>query len=83
MAPDGRGGFWGVAVAVNVKGEPERMWHLTGTTWSRVTAGFGKRQWILTQLAAVPGTSSVWGVGALKAGTSEDGLVAIDGPTPR
>jgi hypothetical protein len=83
MASDGRGGIWGIAVAKNVKGEPERMWHLSGATWSKVTPGFGKREWILTQLATVPGTASVWGVGALKAGTSGNALIAIDGPTPR
>ena len=83
MAPDGRGGIFGVAAAINVKGQPERLWQLTGTTWSRTTPRFGKHEWILTQLAAVPGTASVWGVGALKVGKSEDGLIAIDGPTPR
>ncbi len=83
MAPDGRGGIFGVALAINVKGEPERLWHLAGTTWSRVAQHFGKHEWIFTQLAAVPGTHSVWGVGALKVGKGEDGLIAINGPTPR
>jgi hypothetical protein len=83
MVLDGRGGIFGLAVALNVKGEPERLWQLTGSTWSRVTPNFGKHEWILTQLASVPGTASVWGVGALKVGNSEDGLIAIAGPTPR
>jgi hypothetical protein len=83
LAGDGRGGIWGLAVAGNVRGEPERLWHLTGTTWSKVTPNFGKREWILIQLAAVPGTASVWGVGAFKVGRSADALIAIDGPTPR
>ncbi len=83
MAPDGRGGAWGVSFASNVKGQPERLWHLAGATWSADKPSFGKHLWILEQLAAVPGTGSVWGVGAVKAGKSEDGLIAIDGPTPR
>jgi hypothetical protein len=83
MVPDGRGGIFGLAVAVNVKGERERLWQLTGSTWSRVTPNFGKHLWILTQLAAIPGTGSVWGVGAISIGNSEDGLIAIAGPTPR
>ncbi|HEY2639322.1 MAG TPA: hypothetical protein VGI66_05505 [Streptosporangiaceae bacterium] len=83
MAPDGRGGIVGLAVAINVKGEPERLWQLTGSTWSRVTPNFGKHKWVLAQLAAVPGTASVWGVGALRVGASANGLIAIDGPTPR
>ncbi|MGO8956541.1 MAG: hypothetical protein ACLQFR_04095 [Streptosporangiaceae bacterium] len=81
MAPDGRGGIF--ALAITVKGEPERLWHLAGATWSQVKPAFGKHEWILEQLAAVPGTSSVWAVGALKDGNSADGLIAIDGPTPR
>ena len=82
MAADGHGGSWGVALATNVKGQPSRLWHLSGATWSRVTPNFGRQQWILTQLAAVPGTASVWGVGTLNVGASRDGLIAIDGPAP-
>ncbi|MGO8956542.1 MAG: hypothetical protein ACLQFR_04100 [Streptosporangiaceae bacterium] len=82
MAPDGSGGLWGVTVAGNVKGEPERLWHLTGSTWSQATPSFGKDEWILVQLAAVPGTPSVWGAGNLRSGTTRDGLIAIGGPTP-
>ena len=59
MARDGAGGMWGVTVAGDVKGEPERLWHLARAIWSQVRPAFGNRQWILTQLAAVPGTSSV------------------------
>ena len=83
MAASGQGGIWGVALATNVKGQPERMWHLTGASWSQVMPAFGKHEWYLAQLASVPGTASVWGVGALKVGASADGLVAIAGPTSR
>ena len=82
MAADGHGGIWGVALATNVKGQPSRLWHLSGATWSRATPNFGRQPWILTQLAAVPGTASVWGVGALKAAGTTNGLIAIDGATP-
>ncbi len=82
MAPDGHGGSWGVALATNVKFQPSRLWHLSGATWSRVTPNFGRQVWILTQLAAVPGTASVWGVGAVKAGNAMNGLIAVDGPVP-
>ncbi|HEY2639323.1 MAG TPA: hypothetical protein VGI66_05510 [Streptosporangiaceae bacterium] len=83
MVPAGRGGIVGLGVAINVKGQHERLWQLTGSTWSRVTPNFGKPEWTLFQLAAVPGTASVWGVGAISVGQSADGLIAIDGPTPR
>jgi hypothetical protein len=83
MAPDGGGGLWGIAIADNVKGEPERLWHGTGSTWSRVMPAFGKHEWLLIQLAAVPGTTSIWGAGLLKNGQAATGFIAIDGPTPR
>ena len=83
MAAAGRGGIWGLALATNDNGQPSRLWHLSGATWSKVTPDFGKREWFLTELASVPGTASVWGVGAIRVGKSEDGLIAIAGPTPR
>ena len=83
MAASGRGGIWGLAIARNVNGQPARLWHLSGATWSKVAPDFGKHEWIMAQLASVPGTNSVWGVGALKVGKSGAGLIAVDGPTPR
>jgi hypothetical protein len=63
--------------------EPQHLYHLQHATWSRVLPGFGKRQWLLEALALVPRSHSVWAVGALQAGSAADGLIAIDGPTPR
>jgi hypothetical protein len=83
LAPDGRGGIWGVGQALYVKAEPDRLWHLTGSTWSRVTPDFGKHWWVLFQLSAVPGTRSVWAVGAQKVGNGAVGLIAVEGVTPR
>jgi hypothetical protein len=83
LASDGHGGVWGLGFDPNASLEPNRLWHLTGTTWSPVTPNFGKHPWILYQLAAVPGTRSVWGVGALKEGNSAVGLIALDGVTRR
>ena len=81
MAPDGSGGIWAVVNADN-RGS-ERLWHLSGTTWSQVTPNFGQHTWLLEALAWVPHTRSVWGAGASKRGSGADGLIAIDGPTPR
>ena len=81
MTPDGHGGLWGVLAASN-RGT-EHLWHLHGTAWSQVHPNFGTHPWILTQLSTVPGTGSVWAVGATKRGTAADGLIAIDGPMPR
>ncbi|HEY2314342.1 MAG TPA: hypothetical protein VGH96_12060, partial [Streptosporangiaceae bacterium] len=80
LSPDGSGGAWAVADAAN-RGT-ERLWHLHGMTWSQVTPGFGK-PWLLLALALVPGTHSVWAVGAIQHSASANGLIAIDGPTPR
>jgi hypothetical protein len=82
MAPDGNGGIWAAAGGVAV--EKVRIWHLTGGTWTGPTSpAFGSSHRTLFQLAAVPGTSSVWGVGAFTRGKSTDGLIALVGPTPR
>jgi hypothetical protein len=82
MAPDGSGGVW--AVAGGLEAPSLRIWHLTGGTWTGPsTPSFGSSHRILFQLAAVPGTSSVWGAGAVAHGSSADGLIALVGPTPR
>jgi hypothetical protein len=81
LAADGTGGLWAIASADN-RGT-QRLWHLHGGTWSQVTPNFGKHEWDLEALAQVPHTSSVWGVGATRRGSSADGLIGIEGPTPR
>jgi hypothetical protein len=82
MAPDGTGGIW--ALAVNSNTGSERIWQLHGTTWSQAKPAFGRHAWVLAALALVPGTHSVWGVGAVEATKSTvDGLITVDGPLPR
>jgi hypothetical protein len=81
MAPDGDGGIW--AAAGGVATTKVRIWHLTGSTWTSSSPAFGSSERTLFQLAAVPGTSSVWGVGVVARGKSDDGLIALVGPTPR
>jgi hypothetical protein len=80
LAADGRGA-WAVAYASNR--ESSQLWRLSGSTWSLVKPAFGKHAWILAQLAAVPHSSTVWAAGALKEGSSAEGLIAVAGPTPR
>lgn len=80
MTADGSGGLWAVEQADN-RGT-EHLWHLSGSTWSEVTPSFGKHTWLLESLALVPHTHSVWGVGAVRSGSSADGLIGIEGPTP-
>ena len=79
MAPDGHGGIW--AIGGDLTAASVRIWHFTGGAWTGPTFGSFKR--ILFQLAAVPRTSSVWGVGAVPRGAGAEGLIALAGPTPR
>jgi hypothetical protein len=80
MTPDGTGGIW--AQASDSQGS--QIWRLHSGRWSQVRPAFGKRRWILQALALVPGTQSVWAVGAVRVGkSSADGLIAVDGPLPR
>lgn len=82
MAPDGHGGIW--AAAGGLAASKVRIWHLTGGAWTGPSSpSFGSSERTLLQLAAVPGSSSVWGVGAVERGKSTDGLIALVGPTPR
>jgi hypothetical protein len=81
MAPDGSGGIWAAAGGVSVT--KVRIWHLTGSTWTSSSPAFGSSERTLFQLAAVPGTSSVWGVGVVAHRSSDEGLIALVGPTPR
>jgi hypothetical protein len=80
LAADGRGA-WAVAYASNR--ESSQVWRLSGSAWSLVKPAFGKHASILLELAAVPHTSSAWGAGALKEGSSALAMIAVAGPTPR
>jgi hypothetical protein len=87
LVPDGSGGIWGLAEST--AGAKPRFWHLTsaaGTTWTSAHASFsgGNRQ-VLFQLAEVPHSTSVWGVGAIRQSSSSAtlGLLALYGKTPR
>jgi hypothetical protein len=82
MAPDGHGGIW--AIAGGASASSVRIWHLTGGAWTGPSSpSFGGSRRILFQLAAVPGSSSVWGVGAVARGSTTKGLLALEVPTPR
>jgi hypothetical protein len=81
VASDGRGGTW--VVGFHESGNPGKLWHVVAGKWAAVQPAFGKHAWLLWQIAAVPHTDSVWGAGALKVGTSANGLMALAGPTPR
>ena len=59
------------------------IWHRHGASWSQVSPAFGKDPWTLLALAQVPGTNSVWGVGAALVNSGANGLIAVDGPLPR
>jgi hypothetical protein len=78
----GDGGVWTLGLCL---GQPSpEFWHRTGSTWSPATSPkFGAASAIVLRLAAVPGTSSVWAVGGIEVHTADDGLIGIDGPTPR
>jgi hypothetical protein len=82
LSADGQGGAWAAALNA-VRRQPGELWHLNGTTWSKVMPAFGGHRWGLEQFAVVPHIDAVWGVGVLEKGSAADGLIAIDGPAPR
>jgi hypothetical protein len=86
LVPDGSGGIWGLAQSP--AGAKPRLWHLTssaGTTWASARTSFGGSHQLLSQLAEVPHSTSVWGVGAIQTGRGArtNGMFALYGATPR
>jgi hypothetical protein len=82
LVPDGSGGLW--ALGGSLAGSASKLWHYTGDKWSTaISPRFGASKRELLQLAAVPGTRTVWGVGAVERGSRADGLIAVAGPAPR
>lgn len=76
LVNDGHGGIWGLTDNQNVS--TWRLWHRTSTGWhGPMRPDFG-RDSLLFSMARVPGTSSLWGVGAL----GRDGLIAVEGKLP-
>jgi hypothetical protein len=83
LVPDGRGGLWALGRSYTY-GVSQRLWHYSGRLWrAPISPRFGGSASELLQLAAVPGTDSIWGAGLLARGASVDGLIALEGPTPR
>ncbi len=83
LVPDGNGGLWALGTSTS-PGITQRIWHLTNGAWqSPLQPRFGGSTGSLLQLAAVPGTASVWGAGVRLSGKTHDGLIAVEGPMPR
>ncbi len=70
-------GVWGVTAAGNVAGH--QLWHLVGTTWTKVSPGFGWHVWQLGGLTAIPGAPAIWAAGAIRYGGSVKAMVALQG----
>jgi hypothetical protein len=80
MTPDGRGGIWLLGTAfVSAVAGPARMWNYGGGTWSAPTVLSSRL--LVWSIAAVPHSTSVWGI------AGGPGLVKGDmllyGPVPR
>jgi hypothetical protein len=83
LVPDGRGGLWALGTSYTT-GVSQRLWHYNGHLWrAPISPRFAGSASELRQLAAVPGTDSIWGAGIRSRGRTYDGLIALEGPTPR
>jgi hypothetical protein len=82
LVPAGHGSYW--ALSGNLTMVAPKLWHYTGGKWSApISPMFGNKHRALVQLAEVPGTGSVWGVGEVGPESTAKGLIALTGPTPR
>ena len=81
MVPDGSGGLWAVATSEGLS--TSRLWHLHAGRWTGPTRLEPcRRACVLTGLAQVPGTTSVWAAGAIVRGRRGEGLIALQGRIP-
>ena len=60
LAPDGLGGLWGLGI--DLSAGIQQLWHFTGGPWS---ADSGPPR-VLTELIAVPHTTSTWAIGGVE-----------------
>jgi hypothetical protein len=85
IVPDGSGGLWALG-STETRRSSQLLWHFArGGRPTLLRPAFGGALGVLIELAAIPGTRSVWGVGSylLRPSSAPTGLIAIDGPTPR
>jgi hypothetical protein len=85
-AADGRGGLWisgyGDALPEGGRNAPVLMHRSADGTWSSATIQVGDRTGYVDGLAAIPGTTSLWGVGEVRPAdqTSSDAAIFRQGP---
>jgi hypothetical protein len=80
IVPDDQGGLW--VLGVCLVQSRSQLWYFNGTSWSAASSpNFGGKKALPLQLATVPGTDSIFAVGAVEHGTSIDALIGIDGPS--
>ena len=83
LVPDGSGGLWALG-ASTASGISQRLWHYVHGRWQAPEQPrFGGTAGHLTELAAVPGSGTVWGAGTLQRDGTVEGLIALVGPQPR
>lgn len=83
LASDGHGGLWATANCLTCAGfVPSRVWHRSAGTWKRAAVA-AKNPVAIVTMALAPGTTSVWGVGAIEIGKTPKALIALDGNAPR
>jgi hypothetical protein len=82
LTPDGSGGLWALA-SCDCDSAAWRLWHETGGKWSGPTLPqISGDSVTATDIAWVPGTASVWGAGTRTLGSSNQGMILLDGNVP-
>ena len=81
MVPDGRDGIW--ALASCTLGSCWRLWHFSNGQWQgpyqpRISGTATS----VTDLAQVPGTTSLWGAGGRTVGSRQQGMILLQGGWP-
>jgi hypothetical protein len=83
LAPDGHGGLWAVGNCKTCFSSVlTRVWHESAGVWKWAPVAARNPAGILS-IAAVPGTTSLWGAGAILIDKAQTGLLTLDGAAPR
>jgi hypothetical protein len=83
LTSDGHGGMWARG-SCECGGPAWRLWHYTGGAWTGPTLpAIGGDYGLIGAIAAVPGTGAAWAAGTRGTSSGSDGVILVNGRTPR
>jgi hypothetical protein len=83
LTSDGHHGLWAIGDC-DCGGPAWRLWHYTGGRWTGpASPAIGGVYGLIGQISAVPGTDSAWAAATRGTAKGSEGVILLDGRTPR